>query len=222
MTYHPTNILRDNHSFFIPFVIVWTAAFVFAMMHGKAETHMMINAFNHPWADVFFKYFTEVGGVLPWIVIACTLFWRYRVSLFMLASQAAATLMVYPLKRLFAVPRPSVLLSELGCQFHAVEGVSLHSTMSFPSGHTASAFALMLTIAVLCDKNWQKAVCLATACLAGFSRIYLSQHFLQDVLAGSVIGITAVWLTAYWFVGRPWPKSNLITTFAHTGKMRKQ
>lgn len=221
MTKYPTNILRNNCSFFIPFAVIWISAFAFAMMQGKAETHMIINACHAPWADIFFKYFTQVGGILPWIVIVCALFYRYRVTLFLLASQLVTTLFVYPLKVLFAVPRPSVLLLELGYQFHAVKDVSLHSTMSFPSGHTASAFALMLAIAVLCRKGWQKTTCLTIACLAGFSRIYLSQHFLQDVLAGSVLGILAVWLTAYWFTEKQWPDTNLITSLKSLGKKQK-
>lgn len=205
-------ITLNNLSFLIPYIVVWIATFVFAMMQSKAETHMIINAYNASWADTFFKHFTQMGGAIPWVLAGLLLFYRYRLSLYIIATQTATALITYILKQIFSVPRPSILLSQLGYDFHTVEGVSLHSTLSFPSGHTASAFALMFAISVLCKRQWQKALCLIIAILVGFSRIYLSQHFVQDVLAGSIVGILAVTLTAYWFTEKHWTDANIITS----------
>lgn len=212
MTAYLRNILKGNLAFLIPFAVIWIVAFAFSLMQGKAETHMIFNACHTPWADTFFKYFTQVGSIIPWLLTGVLLLYRYRITLFMLASQTATAILVYALKHLFSVPRPSVLLPELGYAFHTVDGVGLHSSLSFPSGHTASGFAMMFVLSVLCRHGWQKALCLVIAVLVGYSRIYLSQHFLQDVLAGSVVGIMAVLLTAYPFTERVWSKANLITT----------
>ena len=43
------------------------------------------------------------------------------------------------------------------------------------------------------NKNWGFAFAL-TAVAAGFSRIYLAQHFLADVIAGSVVGVVVTML----------------------------
>ena len=186
------NTLRDNLSFLIPFAVVWIVAFIFALLQTKAETHLIINEYHATWADYFFRYFTQIGGFIPWILIAVIFFIRYRIGLLLLTTQLVTGLFTQILKHIFAVVRPSVLLTQLGYTYHTIEGVSLHTINSFPSGHTASAFAMMFVISIICKKNWQKVLCLIVAYLAGFSRIYLSQHFLQDVLAGSVIGILSV------------------------------
>lgn len=59
---------------------------------------------------------------------------------------------------------------------------------SFPSGHTAAAFAA--TTALFFDRKkylWIPALILAV--LTGFSRLYLYVHYPTDVLGGIIIGI---------------------------------
>ena len=103
-----------------------------------------------------------------------------------------ATLITTPIKHIIRAPRPSVILSEFGINFPVVEGVDLHSTLSFPSGHTSAAFAFCFAVALFCTRWWQKMLCLVVAIFCGYSRIYLSQHFLEDVLAGSVVGVVSI------------------------------
>lgn len=69
---------------------------------------------------------------------------------------------------------------------------------SFPSGHTATAFAAAAVVASFHPRlRWPV---YGLAALVGASRIYLGVHFWLDVLAGAALGI-AVGLTAAW-VGR--------------------
>ena len=70
-----------------------------------------------------------------------------------------------------------------------IKGLDFAHNNSFPSGHTATAFAMAtVLVLMLADKKWQLPVLLA-ATLVGFSRIYLGQHFLLDVLVGAPIGV---------------------------------
>ena len=62
---------------------------------------------------------------------------------------------------------------------------------SFPSGHTAAAFASALALYFGRNRLWIPALILAV--LLAFSRMYLYVHYPSDVLAGALIGIAAGW-----------------------------
>lgn len=58
---------------------------------------------------------------------------------------------------------------------------------SFPSGHTASAFACA-TVFLTGKKRWGM-IALLLAILIAFSRLYLYVHYPSDILGGMVLGI---------------------------------
>lgn len=61
---------------------------------------------------------------------------------------------------------------------------------SFPSGHTASAFAAVSGLYLAGEKTmWKPALILA--CLIAFSRMYLYVHYPTDIIGGIVTGIAA-------------------------------
>ena len=77
--------------------------------------------------------------------------------------------------------------------------VSAPDTWSFPSGHTASAFAGAAAI-LIHSRRWG-AVAMVYAALVGVSRLYLCVHWPTDVVAGALIGV-AVAFAAVWFMSR--------------------
>lgn len=62
----------------------------------------------------------------------------------------------------------------------------------FPSGHTATSFAVG-TVAVLVGGRrrlaWTAAVAILAASLIGFSRVYMADHWPLDVLGGALVGL---------------------------------
>ncbi len=90
--------------------------------------------------------------------------------------------------------------------------VATPGSPSFPSGHTSTAFAGAIVVAMLYPRlRWP---ILGLAGLVGLSRIYLGVHFTLDVVAGALLGL-AVGLAAVW-AARRWvlPRAQLVRSSA--------
>ena len=75
-----------------------------------------------------------------------------------------------------------------------VPGFENYLYNSLPSGHSTSAFTTFLCLALIIENKAMKFGLFMMALTVGFSRVYLSQHFLNDVYAGSLIGVITSFL----------------------------
>lgn len=112
------------------------------------------------------------------------------------------------LKEFFARPRPFNLF-ETNPEKYAFwsevyfypELVGKPSSFSFPSGHTASAFAAAIAF-LWHDRKWGIPTTVFAA-LMGFSRIYVQVHYCTDVLCGvftgAICALIAVLIVKYLF-----------------------
>jgi len=186
-----------------PFLIVLSVYSLFGLslfgLVGKAEGHLWLNSFAHPWADTFFRYFTETAnGIIPIIAILVLVFVRFSWALALGASAISMGFIVQWLKRgVFNIPRPAGFF-ENG-MLRSIEGLERASQFSFPSGHSATAFCMFLMFALFVKKPWATYMFLVWAILAAFSRVYISQHFIEDTIAGAWIGVGTT-LAAYHFI----------------------
>lgn len=68
--------------------------------------------------------------------------------------------------------------------------------VAMPSGHTSMAFALATTLADEIDRTWASVGLYTMATGVGWSRINDDSHWLTDVAAGAVLGITSAKLVS--------------------------
>jgi undecaprenyl-diphosphatase len=116
-----------------------------------------------------------------------------------LVAAGLAGLAVSLLKDAADRPRPPLADPAI----HAVG--TIPDSTSFPSGHSATAFAAAVAVGLLCPRL--RAPLLALALLVAVSRVYLGVHYWSDVLAGSVLGAAiglATGSAVRW--ARRWPR----------------
>ncbi len=182
--------LRNNTFFYIPYLILLLALIPILILYPKPDIHLYINRLNSDFSDWLFRHITFLGDGLFIIVPALVLlFFSLRHFVFLVVSYFSTGLFAQILKRVFFedVARPSRYFEDTA-SLHLVNGVELLGGRSFPSGHATSAFALFLCFALISPNRYIKLACFVLACLVAFSRVYLSQHFLIDIIAGSLIG----------------------------------
>ncbi|GCD80880.1 phosphatase PAP2 family protein [Schleiferia thermophila] len=177
-----------------PFLLIATLFFVIttliSLAFDKTQIHITINSYHHPFADYFFKYVTYLGDGFLFVpvIVYFTYLKNFKKSLFF-SFVAVLTLLVTGLSKSLIFPNIDRPLSVIGAEhLHLVEGVKIHTKYSFPSGHTTAAFAFWASLSVFFDRRTGILFC-AIAILVALSRVYLSQHFLVDVAAGTFLGI---------------------------------
>lgn len=67
-------------------------------------------------------------------------------------------------------------------------------SLSFPSGHTSSAFQMATALTLAYPKWYVIVPAYGYACAIGYSRMYLGAHYPTDVLAGALIGSGSAYL----------------------------
>ncbi len=147
-----------------------------------------IQLIRNPFFDWLFYIITYIGDQYFFIIVAVIIYWTmnkkfaHRFALmYMIAS-----LFSFILKNVFKRPRP---YSEAGV---TVPFDYYTSGYSLPSGHATAAGVLGYTGLKVAKKQklkWLSYVAIAIMILVPFSRMYLGQHYLSDVILGLVVGL---------------------------------
>ena len=127
-----------------------------------------------------------------WILCAALLLFIRRQRACGLSAACALTLDLIAcnivLKPLISRIRPFAFRPDLSLL------VSPPGDASFPSGHTAAAFAVVFALKTAGSPLWRPA--LALAAVTAFSRLYLYVHWPTDVLGGILLGAAVGWAGA--------------------------
>ena len=201
--------MRSFYVFVTGAVIMMIIGLFASLFSEKAHFLLWLFEWRYPAADYYFYYITKLGeehgfiffGILLWISS-----WKKMLPVPILGI--IVTVVSYVLKLFFQHERPSLYLQKINWEgaisvlgYHTISGYH-----SFPSGHSMAAWALFTLMAAMIKRTWFSILALFLAASVSISRIYLVTHFLQDVVAGAMVGFSLGY-GVYYLYDR-WQKKN--------------
>jgi len=206
------SLKRTVAIFFLPLVF----GLLLILIVEKGETVVYLNKWHGPFPDAIIKNLTHLGDGLIFIpILIIALVYRYRFAITLAITGLLLTLVTNVLKQIVFTDfeRPKRFFEGV-VDLHFVEGVDIHGLNSFPSGHTATAAAIGMLLALEFRRRSIVIFSVVYPVFIGFSRVYLAQHFLQDVVFGYMEGMGMA-LLGYFLVSHidrshSWSESSLL------------
>ena len=201
------NQAKHIFPFLVPTLVLALILAVVLLIVPKAELHLALCQPHTTFLDTIIPFFTNLVDWLPYLIVVLLLFYRAGWSTFLASNLLLTTLIVQPIKHIVHAPRPLTWFAEYmpDITLPLVEGVRMNHWLSFPSGHTATFFALFFCVSIiLCAENVKgkyilSFLCFLCASFGAYTRIYLSQHFALDIFAGILIAVCST-LILYFFL----------------------
>lgn len=183
---------KTNLVFLFAMSLFWILGITIVLFTDKLDFQSTINAFNTPFLDQLTPTLTHVGdGLFAFgLVILIAIFFQKRSALLLFMSYASSSIITQILKQtIFATSKRPMYYFDKVPTYHKIEGLVYHYSNSFPSGHATTCFAIFTLLAYLhAQTNLARILCFVFALLFSLTRVYLSQHFIIDVIAGATIG----------------------------------
>jgi membrane-associated phospholipid phosphatase len=184
------SIIAGNRNFLLCYGFFFLAGLIFLLTEGKAGTFRYLNPYHYTLLDAFFIRFTWLGD--GWfavgVIVLLLILRRWGQACQILTAFLLSALLAQILKNIFSMPRPREFFPP-GEYLYFIPGITLNGHASFPSGHSTSIFVLATMLAIFEPNKRLNIFYLLVAVAVGYSRIYLGQHFLPDVLTGSFLGV---------------------------------
>ena len=198
------SIISNNKGYFTRLLVLFTICIYPLVFVSKPDSFFFVNGHYSAWTDFVFKYWTHLGSGYVYAVVLLYLLLKkdYRGSIILLGVTILQTIISTLLKQVIFPDawRPVKELADIAGRIHLVEGVKTHSYHSFPSGHTATAFATATLLALIVKNKRYSLIFLFLAVGVAWSRMYLAQHFLIDVYFGALTGVVSTLAMYYWLV----------------------
>ncbi|MEP6613062.1 MAG: phosphatase PAP2 family protein [Mucilaginibacter sp.] len=192
------DVLKQVKPFFIPYLILMLACIIIKLLFTKQQIYFAVNGAWSSFADEIAPYITDLGNGWTIVILSAVLvLFNYRAAFLMASTYAITSIAVQIVKYIADANRPTLLYQDKLSLIHLVKGVEMLRFYSFPSGHTVTAFSTALLVTYLVkNKNWGWLLFIV-AVAVGYSRMYLSEHFFEDVTVGSALGVvlTILWIS---------------------------
>jgi len=180
--------------------IWWLFGGYIVLTTDKLDLHRKLNRLHTNFLDVLAQILTHVGdGFFVLLIVVLMAFKSLQKSLILLLIFLVSSGIAQFLKQVvFKTAMRPMHFFQSDETFHKIPDFTYFFYNSFPSGHSTSIFALCTFLALISNKWWQQILLFLVAPIIALTRVYLSQHFFEDVLIGSFIGFfTAKYIFTY-------------------------
>ena len=191
----------------IAYLVLLMFLFGLQYVYPKLELHLLLNSYHTAIQDTFFKYYSMMAEGPIYALALLPLLWKkIKYTVFFALCELTGGGVLQILKHTISTDRPvSAFENYHDVVLPLVQGVDMHHSNSFPSGHASTFFVFCTCCALFLayhhvkqrEANFRNSCfpfylsllgLFMLATLGAYSRIYLSQHFLMDVCVGSIIG----------------------------------
>lgn len=182
-------LVQSNRYFYVPFILWTFLGGTLLSLYSKDELFLCVNSAHCVMADWLVTCSTYLGDGIAFGVLLAALLVMRRWKLFLMGAGSLLfiTLVVQSIKHAVNDPRPIAYFTDPDL-LHVVPWINVHSGLSFPSGHTSTAFGMFCFLALIWNNKKMGLLLFIIALSTAHSRLYLSQHFFADVYFGSIIG----------------------------------
>jgi len=188
--------------FLLLFSFVWTIGIAFSFYSTETAPIFALRHIRGPFMDNFFSAVNIWPEPITIVLIAAfyLMYKPYRFGVLFI-NVVIILPTTWGLKHYFSKNRP---INDIGIHLADLlaRDISFFAAdqLSFPSGHSTSAAAL----AIFClydpyfNSRYYSLAFFMLAVLAAISRLYFGHHYLEDIIAGSILGtILSITITAY-------------------------
>ncbi len=185
-----SDIIRKGSWFLVPCLVWWVVAGLLVFHYSGDQLFFDLNGHWDRFLDWIMPITTCLGNGWTFVVLLLVLlvFRKFRAFFIGVAVFAISSLICQLLKNWFHQPRPFIYFSGREKLVHYVPGVYIFHFLSFPSGHTTTAFAMFCFLTLVIRDRRFGLVFFLLAIATAWSRVYLGEHFFADIFAGSAIG----------------------------------
>lgn len=173
-------------------LVCWCIGAYVLISFPKGYFELILNHHANATLDFVFSYITYMGDgafqvALLLIVLGIRKYRRYFWPGLISFLLTAIVSYVYKYVIYDSEPRPVVFFKSE--TLHLATNVIINHQHSFPSGHTLTAFSWALWLCIVFKNKYIQLTMFLLATAVAFSRVYLMQHFVEDVFAGSIMGV---------------------------------
>jgi membrane-associated phospholipid phosphatase len=200
------DIFKKYSIFYVFVFTILLLGFVLHLVLAKGELVLLFDS----------KHTLNLDSIFMWITKGGELYGGIAVALILLAFKKMRFLGIFAVSILLSLAvsqglKHGVFPDELRpikthTELHKIDGLERHKVNSFPSGHTTAAFTYFTMVALAFRRKWISIFAPVCATMVGLSRVYLGQHYLNDIVAGAVLGVFIV-TTVTVLANKKWPES---------------